>query len=244
MPGCNITILEELDRLGGSLDGAGSPETGYVLRGGRMLESKYLCTFGLFSSIPTMDGSRTVHPGDLRLERDRCGRRRSRGSSATGAAPPLPPSVSRRGHILSIELLAIEPESLIGRGRISERFEPSFFRTDFWFMWCTTFAFQPWHSAVEFKRYLVRFAHMVDGFNRLEGIMRTVYNQYDSMVRPLVAWLAERGVVFRLDTRVNDIAFREGAGGASVERIGYADRHGAGEIPSPRAISSWSRSDP
>lgn len=35
VPGQNITILEELDRLGGSLDGAGSPDTGYVLRGGR-----------------------------------------------------------------------------------------------------------------------------------------------------------------------------------------------------------------
>jgi len=59
-------------------------------------------------------------------------------------------------------------------------------------MWCTTFAFQPWHSAVEFKRYLVRFTHMVSGFNTLTGIMRTVYNQYDSMVRPLHKWLEER----------------------------------------------------
>ena len=230
MPGCNITILEELGRLGGSLDGAGSPEAGYVLRGGRMLESKYLCTFGLFSSIPTLDGSRTVTQeisawnetmrtsSKSRLVRD-------------GRRIPAPAFGLEESHILSIELLAIEPESLIGRGRISDHFDPSFFRTDFWFMWCTTFAFQPWHSAVEFKRYLVRFAHMVGGFNRLEGIMRTLYNQYDSMVKPLVEWLDQRGVVFRLDTRVNEIAFREGAGGASVERIGYADRHGAGEIP-------------
>jgi oleate hydratase len=69
-------------------------------------------------------------------------------------------------------------------------------------MWCTTFAFQPWHSAVEFKRYLVRFTHMVSGFNTLTGIMRTVYNQYDSMVRPLQKWLEERGVKFQLNTRV------------------------------------------
>ena len=62
-------------------------------------------------------------------------------------------------------------------------------------MWCTTFAFQPWHSAVEFKRYLARFSHMVEGFDRLHGIMRTVYNQYDSLVRPLHKWLRERGVV-------------------------------------------------
>jgi oleate hydratase len=60
VPGHNITILEELDNLGGSLDGSGSPQNGYVLRGGRMLESKYLCTYELFSSIPTLDESRTV----------------------------------------------------------------------------------------------------------------------------------------------------------------------------------------
>lgn len=50
-------ILEE---LGGSLDGAGSPQQGYVLRGGRMFESKYLCTYDLFSSIPTLDEGKTV----------------------------------------------------------------------------------------------------------------------------------------------------------------------------------------
>ena len=58
--GRNITILEELGKLGGSLDGAGPPRDGYVVRGGRMLESKYLCTYDLFSSIPTLDGSKTV----------------------------------------------------------------------------------------------------------------------------------------------------------------------------------------
>ncbi len=30
IPGRNITIFEQLDRLGGSLDGAGSSEDGYV----------------------------------------------------------------------------------------------------------------------------------------------------------------------------------------------------------------------
>ena len=107
--------------------------------------------------------------------------------------------------ILGLERLAIEPEVLLGRTAINEHFDGAFFATDFWFMWCTTFAFQPWHSAVEFKRYLIRFAHMVSGFDRLEGIMRTVYNQYDSLVRPLHKWLVERGVVFAMNTRVTDV---------------------------------------
>ena len=111
-------------------------------------------------------------------------------------------------HILTIERLGLEPEAMLGRSSIADQFEPSFFETDFWFMWCTTFAFQPWHSAVEFKRYLVRFTHMVSGFNTLSGIMRTVYNQYDSMVRPLQKWLEEHGVKFQLNTRVTDLGLQ------------------------------------
>ena len=58
-------------------------------------------------------------------------------------------------HIFNLERLAVEPEAMLGRSTIADEFEASFFETNFWLMWCTTFAFQPWHSAVEFKRYLV-----------------------------------------------------------------------------------------
>jgi oleate hydratase len=229
IPGHNITVFEELDTLGGSLDGSGSAENGYVLRGGRMIESKYLCTFGLFSSIPTLDGSKTVTQeifawnetmktsSKSRLVRD--GRRQT--------APEF--GLSER-HILTIERLALEPEALLGRTSIAEQFDSAFFQTNFWFMWCTTFAFQPWHSAVEFKRYLVRFAHMVSGFNRLEGIMRTVYNQYDSMVRPLHKWLDARGVKFELNTRVTDLKLRDHGGETVVELIAYERDGEAGAI--------------
>jgi oleate hydratase len=60
MLGKNITIYEELGAVGGALDGSGSPDTGYLVRGGRMFESKYVCTYDLFSSIPTLDGRQTV----------------------------------------------------------------------------------------------------------------------------------------------------------------------------------------
>ena len=95
-------------------------------------------------------------------------------------------------------------------------------------MWCTTFAFQPWHSAVEFKRYLVRFVHMIEGFNQLKGIMRTVYNQYDSLVRPLQAWLDEHGVSYALNTRVTDLGSREDGTGKRVDRI-FVDKAGRTE---------------
>src|SRR6202451_1428396 len=60
IPGHNITIIEESAKIGGGLDAAGTPKDGYVMRGGRMLESKYLCTYDLFSSIPTLDERTTL----------------------------------------------------------------------------------------------------------------------------------------------------------------------------------------
>ena len=206
MLGQNITILEETDAIGGSLDGAGSPKDGYVLRGGRMIERKYLCTYDLFSSIPTLDESKSVTEEIFAWNKTMKTSSKSR-LVRDGQRETAPEFGLSERHVLTIERLAIEPEGLLGRTTIADQFDPAFFRTNFWFMWCTTFAFQPWHSAVEFKRYLVRFAHMVSGFSRLEGIMRTVYNQYDSLVRPLHKWLDERGVVFAMNTRVTDLRF-------------------------------------
>ncbi len=218
MFGQNITILEQSDTLGGSLDGAGSPGDGYVLRGGRMLESKYLCTFALFDSIPTLDESETVTQETMRWNETM--RTASKSRLFRGGQRQTAPAfgLSER-HILTIERLVLEPESLLGRTTIADQFDAAFLNTDFWFMWSTTFAFQPWHGAVEFKRYLARFIHMVDGFDRLRGIMRTVYNQYDSLVRPLHKWLEQRGVHFELNTRVADLGFGTHEGKDSVERI-------------------------
>jgi oleate hydratase len=216
--GHTIIILEESSRIGGSLDAAGNATDGYVMRGGRMIESKYLCTYDLFSSIPTLDGLRSVTQeifnwnetmktaSKARLFRD--------GHRVDGPSFGL-----SEKDILNLERLAIEPEAFLGRTSISDQFGPGFFQSDFWHMWCTTFAFQPWHSAVEFKRYLVRFTHMVSGFNTLTGILRTVYNQYDSMVLPLRKWLEERGVKFMLNTTVTDLGFAHSRDGFIVERI-------------------------
>src|ERR1700677_4502778 len=54
--GEDISILEQERVLGGSLDGAGDPTSGYSLRGGRMLTTdNYECTWDLFKSIPSLN---------------------------------------------------------------------------------------------------------------------------------------------------------------------------------------------
>ena len=217
-PGHNITIMEELDRLGGSLDGAGSPQRGYVLRGGRMFESKYLCTYDLFSSIPTLDESKTVTKEIFDWNETMRTSSQSR-LVREGKRENAPEFGLGEKHILVLERLMLEPEGMVGKSSIADQFDASFFDTNFWLMWCTTFAFQPWHSAVEFKRYLLRFMHMIEGFNRLHGIMRTVYNQYDSMVRPLQKWLDAHGVQFAVNTRVSDLVLGTNADGKRVEGL-------------------------
>lgn len=159
VPGQNITILEQLDRLGGSLDGAGSPQDGYVLRGGRMIESKYLCTYDLFSSIPTLDESKTVTQEIFDWNETMKTSSKSR-LVRGGHRQDAPEYGLGEKHIMTLARLVAEPEGMLGKSSIADHFDPSFFQTNFWFMWCTTFAFQPWHSAVEFKRYLLRFVRI------------------------------------------------------------------------------------
>ena len=218
--GGNIIIFEESEKMGGSLDATGTSRNGYVIRGGRMIESKYLCTFDLFSSIPTLDNSKTVTEEIFEWNRAMKTSSKSR-LFRKGHRVNAPNFGLSERHILSIERLELQPEMILGRTSISDHFEPSFFETDFWFMWCSTFAFQPWHSAVEFKRYLLRFTHMVSGFNTLGGIMRTPYNQYDSMIRPLQKWLETRGVRFEYATCVTALGFCHDAEGYRADRIVY-----------------------
>jgi oleate hydratase len=56
LPGENISILEKMPLMGGSLDGAGDADVGYSLRGGRMLTTdNYECTWDLYRSIPSLN---------------------------------------------------------------------------------------------------------------------------------------------------------------------------------------------
>jgi oleate hydratase len=108
------------------------------MRGGRMIESRYVCTYDLFSTIPTFDETQTVTQeifkwNETMKTSSRC--RLFRGGEAVDT-PDF--SLSER-HIRTIERLELEPEAMLGRTSIADQFDSSFFSTDFWFMWCTTF---------------------------------------------------------------------------------------------------------
>ena len=125
------------------------------------------------------------------------------------------------------------PEESLGTQRIVDYFSPDFFKTNFWYFYCTTFAFEPWHSLVELKRYLLRFVHLFpsDGLKALTGVWRTPYNQYDSMVLPLTRWLKGKGVNFELSVQVTDLDFIHIAAGKTVETIHLVRRGKKQAIP-------------
>jgi oleate hydratase len=106
-----------------------------------------------------------------------------------------------------LELLALtsKPEREANDKRINEVFSEHFFETNFWHMWKTLFAFEPFHSAIEMRRYLLRFMHLFPDMASQSLIHHTRYNQYDSMVRPIIKWLTDRGVQYVANTRVTDI---------------------------------------
>ena len=60
---------------------------------------------------------------------------------------------------------------------------------------------------------------------------RTVYNQYDAIVRPLMTWLEKQGVQFVRDTRVTDMEFAEDGSNISVKRL-VLDQNGNSAVVS------------
>ncbi len=214
MPGANISIFEAGRVMGGSLDGAGDAVRGYSMRGGRMLTTdNYECTWDLFKSIPSIaQPGRSVFDETLEFNEKHVSNAMARLVDSRRAKVP----VASMGFSMHdrVELLALAnaDESELGASCITDHLSPAFFQTEFWFMWVTTFAFQPWHSAVEFRRYLHRFMLEFSRIETLAGVKRTVLNQYDSLVVPLQRWLEKQGVQLVNDCTVTDIDARDESG--------------------------------
>ncbi len=59
-----------------------------------------------------------------------------------------------------------------------------------------------WHSAMEMRRYLMRFVHHIGGLADFSALKFTKYNQYESLVLPMVEYLKSHGVQFEYDVKV------------------------------------------
>lgn len=204
--GENIHILEHLPVPGGSLDGSGNASGGYLSRGGRMFEEHFVCTFDLLNGIPSAEDPNVSVTDDIMAFN-----RMAPGSSNCRLVRSGKPAEDRYDLTLSardivdINRLILRSEQSLGDLTIDDWFAKAFFESNFWIMWGTMFAFQTWHSVVEMRRYLRRFIHIFPGFTRISGILRTRFNQYDSIVAPVVSWLRMNDVRISTNVEVVDV---------------------------------------
>lgn len=207
--GRNVHIYEQLKVAGGSLDGSGDAEAGYMIRGGRMFEEHFACTFNLLATIPSVDDPNISVADDIMAFN-----RMVPGSSNCRLVRDGLPAEDRYDltlgthDIVDINRLILQSESNLAGRSVEDWFKPSFFESNFWLMWSTMFSFQPWHSLTEMRRYLRRFIHLFPGFTRVAGILRTRYNQYDSLISPIVKWLRDKDVRIASDTQVADVRIK------------------------------------
>lgn len=217
VPGERITVLEHRGAAGGSLDGGGDPQAGWLTRGGRMFEPNFVCTLDLLASIPSPDdASVSVRDDLLAFNRIAPGRSECRLVRAGRKAEDRFRLGLGPEEVVALNRLLLTPETRLEGRRIEDWFAPAFFGTNFWIMWSTMFSFQPWHSLAEMRRYMRRFLHLFPGLARIEGVLRTRWNQHDSVVAPMLDWLQARGVRLRTGSRVIDVTIEGDADGRRV----------------------------
>ncbi|MGD0850051.1 oleate hydratase [Bradyrhizobium sp.] len=223
VPGRNITIYEAMPVLGGSLDGGGNAVAGYTLRGGRMLTTdNYECTWGLFKSITSLSSAgKSVFEETIEFNARNVSHSQARLVDRNGAKIDVTSMGFSMQDRIELVRLSEADEDALGASRITDWLSPPFFETKFWFMWSTTFAFQPWHSAVEFKRYLHRFMLEFSRIETLAGVKRTVFNQFDSLVQPLKSWLVDQGVNVLTGCTVTDFGLKTEKGLTAINVVHY-----------------------
>lgn len=207
MKGERIHILEELPIAGGSLDGIMNPTRGFIIRGGREMEDHFECLWDLFRSIPSLevedasvlDEFYWLNKEDPNYSKCRVIENRGQQIPDDGLF-----ALSDKSSQELVKLYLTSESELQGM-KITDFFSSEFFESNFWTYWATMFAFEKWHSVAEMRRYMLRFIHHIKGLPDLSALKFTKYNQYESLVLPLVKYLEDHGVTFEYNTVVKDI---------------------------------------
>lgn len=233
MPAGNITFLEEQSLEGGSLDGAGNAEEGYIVRGGREMEMTYQNFWDVFSEIPALelpppftvlDEYRIVNDADKNWSKARLLEKQGQIKDFSTM------NLTKRQQLEVVKLLLARKEDLDDVS-VEQWFSEGFLETNFYTFWRTMFAFQNWHSVLEMKLYMHRFLHLMDGLNDMTSLVFPKYNQYDSFVRPLMSWLKDQGVKIEYDTIVENLEIETQDGNRTVTALQCRGSNGDKTIP-------------
>ena len=192
-------IYENCRLLGGSLDGEKRANIGFVTRGGREMENHFETMWDMYRSIPSLEIEDASYLDEFYwLDKDDPNSSNTRLIYNRGQRVPTDGLYTLDEKSKELIDLVLTPESKLGKTTIEEFFSNEFFESNFWMYWATMFAFEKWHSAVEMRRYTMRFIHHIDGLPDFSALKFNRYNQYESIVLPIIKYLESYNVRIHL----------------------------------------------
>nr|WP_200837220.1 oleate hydratase [Pediococcus pentosaceus] len=199
-----------------------SNNRGYLAKGGRMLnEETYENLWDILRSVPSLDNPGQSVTDDIlnfdhahpthdvaRLMDKKNGIRNNGGADDYNRM-----QFNNKDRYLLSKLMMMpeSKEDKLNDISIAEWFAESLhiFSTNFWYMWETTFAFKKESSAMELRRYMNRMILEFSRINTLEGVTRTPYNQFESIILPMRKYLADQGVEFINNRKITTFNFKD-----------------------------------
>ncbi len=209
MKGERVHIFEKEEIPGGACDGYQFPGIGYVMRGGREMDNHFEVMWDLFRSIPSvetegvsvLDEYYWLNKKDPNYSLCRATVNRGEDAHTDGKF-----DISDKG-AMEIMHLFFTPDEMLYDKKITEFFDDEVLNSNFWLYWRTMFAFENWHSALEMKRYIKRYIHHIGGLPDFKALRFTKYNQYESMIIPMIKYLESYNVQFHYNTKVVNVEF-------------------------------------
>ena len=198
------------------------------MRGGREMDNHFEVMWDLLRSIPSietdgvsvLDEYYWLNKKDPNYSLCRVTEKQGQDAHTDGRF-----GLSDKG-CMEIMKLFFTPDEQLYEKRITDVFDDEVFSSNFWLYWRTMFAFENWHSALEMKLYLKRYIHHVGGLPDLRALRFTKYNQYESMILPMIRYLEGYGVRFHYNTKVTNIEFEIAEGRKQAKTIClFVDEH-------------------
>ncbi len=233
MPGNHIHLLEKLELAGGSCDGYKDVHKGFYMRGGREMDNHFEIMWDVFRDVPSIETPNVSvldeyywlnkHDPNYSL----CRATVNKGEDAhTDKLFKLD-----KDSAMALSQLFITPEADLEDKKISDVLPESFWESNFWLYWQTMFAFQKWSSALEMKRYLCRYVHHIDGLPDFSALRFTKYNQYESMILPLIEYLKKHDVDVQFGMDVKNVVIEEVDGKKTAKQLIYIKDNEEHSIP-------------
>lgn len=211
MKGEHVHLLEKLDLAGGSCDGRKDVTKGFYMRGGREMDNHFEVMWDVFRDVHSIETPNvSVLDEYYWLNKHDPNYSLCRATTDCGKDAHTDKQFKLdKASALALSKLFMTPEDQLEDKKISDVLPDSFWNTNFWLYWQTMFAFQRWSSALEMKRYLCRYVHHIDGLPDFSALRFTKYNQYESMILPLVKYLEAHGVTVEYGVDVKNVVIQQ-----------------------------------